>query len=174
MSLFFSYITIDDIPDIAQMLAKEPVCRYLFFGPNSEDETRAYFAPLVESIHSSIEKNELPNEHIFTIRKKDGFFVGQCALLPVPFTVGNYTITFSIDDTCWRQGYGEEVCRFLMDYAFEKLKASRLSGDCFDANVGSQRIMEKCGFEFEGRQRRYWTKNGQVFDNLLFGFLRNQ
>ncbi len=129
---------------------------------------------MIESTRSSLEKNELPNEHIFTIREEDGVFVGQCALLPVSFSLDNYTIAFTINDSHWRRGYGEKTCRFLIDYGFQTLKASRLSGDCFNGNNGSRRVMEKCDFVLEGRQRRYWQKNGEVYDNLLFGLLKKE
>ncbi len=172
--LAFSYIVKADLPDIVRMLAKESVCRLLSFGPNTEQDTRNYFEPLVESIGKSLEMNELPKEHVFTIRKENGEFLGQCGLLPIAFSPGNFLIGYTLDDTGWRQGYGEKSCRFLVEYAFNILRASRISGDCFSGNIGSRRVMEKCGFIAEGCQKRYWTKNGEVYDNLLFGLLNRE
>ncbi len=60
-NLRFSYITTTDLPDIVPMLAKESVCRYLSFCPNPEQDARDYFKPLIESIRSSLERNELLN-----------------------------------------------------------------------------------------------------------------
>ncbi len=173
-NLRFSYITTADLPDIVRMLEKESVCRHLSFGPNTEQETRAYFEPLIESIRSSLGRNELPSEHIFTIREENGEFVGQCALLPIQFSLDNYAVAFTIDDSCWRRGFGKKACRFLIDYAFRTLNAARLSGGCFDENNGSRRVMEKCGFVLEGRQRHYWQKSDEVYDNLLFGLLKKE
>ncbi len=171
--LTFTYITEADLPDIVRMLAKESVCRLLSFGPNTEQDTRNYFEPLVESIGKSLAKNDLPSDHVFSIRKNDGTFVGQCGLLPIAFSPGNFLLGVQIDDTHWRQGYGEKSCRFLVEYAFDVLKASRISGDCFSENIGSKRVMEKCGFVAEGCQKRYWHKNDEVYENLLFGLLKN-
>jgi len=80
--LTFSYLIESDLPDIIAMLAKESVCEHVFFGPDTEQDTRAYFEPLVESIQAALAKGEPPAEHVFSIRK-DGAFLGQCALLPV-------------------------------------------------------------------------------------------
>ena len=171
--LVFNYIAETDLLDIIKMLAKPSVCEFVFFGPNTEQETRSYFEPLVESIQTAIEKKERPTEHVFTIRK-DGIFVGQCALLPIAFSPGNFLIGFTIDDDYWQQGIGERACRFLIHFAFHALNARRISGDCMEGNIGSRKIMEKCGFRFEGTQKKYWSKNGKIYDNLLFGLLKGQ
>jgi ribosomal-protein-alanine N-acetyltransferase len=169
----FTYVSEADLPDIIVMLAKNSVCEFVFFGPNTEQETRAYFEPLVESIQTALAKGERPAEHVFTIRR-DGQFLGQCALLPVAFSLDNYLIGFTIDDAHWRQGNGTIACRFLIDFAFMVLNARRISSDCMEGNIGSRKIMENCGFQFEGTQKQYWNKNGQIFDNLLFGLLKGQ
>jgi len=171
--LTFTYLSETDLPAIIQMLAKESVCEHVFFGPNTEQETRSYFEPLVASIQSALAKNERPAEHVFTIRK-EGIFLGQCALLPVAFSPGNFLIGLTIDDAHWRKGIGEQACRFLIYFAFKVLNARRLSGDCMQGNVGSRKVMEKCGFRYEGTQKKYWSKNGRVCDNHLFGLLKGQ
>ena len=171
--LTFAYIAKTDLPNVAAMLAKESVCKFTFFGPNTEQQTRGYFEPLVESIQSALVQKFRPAEHVFTIRK-DGKFLGQCALLPVEFAPGNYLIAFQIDDTNWRQGIGQKACWFLIDFAFHVLDARRISGECVKGNIASRKIMEKCGFRLEGCQKKYWNKNGKNYDNLIFGLLKGQ
>lgn len=171
--LTFAYIVETDLPDIVQMLAKESVCEYVFFGPNKEEETRSYFEPLVESIQNALAEKKRPAEHVFTIRQ-DGEFLGQCALLPIAFSPDNLLLGLTIDDTHWRKGIGEKACRFLIDFAFQVLDARRISGDCMQGNTGSRKIMENCGFQFEGTQQKYWIKNGRYYDNWLFGLLKSE
>jgi ribosomal-protein-alanine N-acetyltransferase len=43
------YIRSGDLDDICRMLEKESVCRYLFFGPNTHEATRAYFNPVIRA-----------------------------------------------------------------------------------------------------------------------------
>ncbi|MGL6194099.1 MAG: GNAT family N-acetyltransferase [Thermoguttaceae bacterium] len=171
--LTFMYITEADIQNITKMLAKESVCERVYFGPNTEEDTKAYFMPLVTSIQTALTKAERPAEHVFSIWK-ERLFIGQTALLPVSFSPGNYNFGLTIDDTYWRQGIGEKTCRFMVDFAFHKLNAHRISSDCMKENIGSRRTMEKCGFRLEGTQKRYWHKNGKFYDNLLFGLLKDQ
>lgn len=171
--LTFTYLAASDIPEIAAMLAKESVCEFLFFGPNTEAETRAYFEPMAAAIAGAVAKGEMPAEHVFTIRQ-NGVFLGQAGLLPIAYSPGNYLIGFTLDDLHWRRGHGEAACRFLVDFGLRTLRASRISGDCASGNIGSRKIMERCGFQFEGCQRRYWHRNGRFCDNLLFGLVCNE
>ena len=101
-------------------------------------------------------------------------FVGECALDPVMFGTGNFTIGYQLDEPFWRRGYGTRVCEFLVWYGFSVLEAHRLSGDTLASNVGSSRIMEQCGFRREGVQRQYYSARGELHDNVLYGLLREE
>ncbi len=171
-NIVFSYCTEADLNDISSMLSKKSVCEHLFFGPNKEEDTLTYFTPLINSISGSLKKDRIPDISVFTIREMDsGKFIGQCALLPIEFTNGNYLIGYQIDDTQWRKGYGSATCEFLVYYGFEILNAFRLTGDCAEGNAGSEKVMINAGFQPEGRQRRYWAKNGKWYDKLHFGLI---
>jgi len=171
--LTFSYMTESHMEAVIAMLAKESVCRHMFFGPNSPEDTRGYFGPQVQQIAEALEKQELPPVHDFVIHEtKSGVFVGQCGIIPVDFAPDNVLIGYQFDEPFWGRGYGYSAGRFIVQYAFSRLGAFRLTGDCMGENLGSARIMEKCGFSPEGRQRKHWLKAGERRDNLLFGLLR--
>lgn len=171
--LTFTYLTRDDIPAIARMLAKERVCEWLFFGPNTPETTESYFLPLVEGIEAALAGGQTPECPVFTIREEETVaFVGQCALFPVEFSPGAYLIGYQLDDPFWGMGYGTEACEFLVHVGFNLLGGYRLNGDCAAGNIASVRVMEKCGFVEEGRQRKYWHARGDYHDRLLFGLLR--
>ena len=170
--LRLSYCTEHDLPEIARMLAKESVCRWMFFGPNTEEATRSYFLPLIEEMQAALAEGRRPDHHIFTIRvERSGEFVGQCALLPVDYSPRSFLIGYQLDDTCWRRGYGTLACTFLAYFAFTVLDGYRLNGDTVADNTASRRVMERCGFVQEGIQRRYWHARGGYYDRLLFGLL---
>lgn len=169
----FTYCTEEDIKDIASMLSKDSVCKYLFFGPNDEEDTTAYFSPLVKSIDKSLKDGRIPDIHIFTIREKDSdAFVGQCALLPIEFTNGNYLIGYQLDDMQWRKGYGSSACEFLVYYAFDVIDAFRITGDCVAENTASEMTMVRSGFKMDGMQKGYWFNDGKLHDRLLFALLK--
>ena len=171
--LTFRYMTGDDMPPVIAMLAKESVCRYVFFGPNSPEETTAYFGPQVRQMEEALARQQLPLVHDFVVYENaTGAFAGQCGIMPLDYAPGNYLIGYQFDEPFWGRGYGFSAGRFIVQYGFGPLNARRLTGDCMADNTGSARIMEKCGFTPEGRQRKHWLKQGRPADNLLFGLLR--
>ncbi|TAJ45760.1 GNAT family N-acetyltransferase [Methanofollis fontis] len=172
--LTFSYCTVQDLPEISRMLAKESVCRWMFFGPNTAEVTRSYFLPLIEGMEAAFREGRTPDCHVFTARiRHSGEFVGQCALLPVDFSPGSYLIGYQLDDPHWRKGYGTLCCRFLVYFAFVVLDGHRLNGDTVADHAASRRVMEKCGFVPEGCQRGYWHARGGDHDRVLYGLLKS-
>ena len=98
-TLTFSYITLEDLIPIAEMLAKESVCRWLFFGPNTSEATYAYFLPFVDENSLARTEKRMPGHFVFTIRNREtGAFIGQCALLAEDFSPGAYLVGYQIDD----------------------------------------------------------------------------
>ncbi len=172
--LKFSYCTEHDLPDISRMLSKESVCRWLFFGPNTDEATRSYFLPLIEEMWAALREGRTPDHHVFTVRLEGtGDFVGQCALLAVDFSPGSFLIGYQLDDTYWGRGYGTLACTFLVYFAFTVLDGYRLNGDTVADNTASRRGMEGCGFVLEGIQRQYWHARGEYHDRLVFGLLKS-
>lgn len=87
--------------------------------------------------------------------KDTGQFCRQCAILPVEYCPGAYLVGYQIDEGFTGMGLGTEACEFLIYYAFTKTDAYRLNGDAAYENTASWKIMEKCGFLFEGRRSKY-------------------
>lgn len=50
----------------------------------------------------------------------------------------------------WKQGYGTEAARAVIDYAFDTLDIERLLSAARVTNPASRRILEKCGFQWQG------------------------
>ena len=50
----------------------------------------------------------------------------------------------------WKQGYGTEAARAVIDYTFETLEIERVVSAARVTNPASRRILEKCGFQWTG------------------------
>ena len=176
--LTYTFCTRHDLPEIAAMLAKPTVCEWLFFGPNPPEVTHAYFEPLIDGMAEALAEGTPPKSYVFTVRTRTGpegtsAFVGQCALVEDDFSEGAYLIGYQTDDAQWGKGYGTEMCRFLVWFAFTLAGAYRLNGDCAAGNIASVKIMEGCGFVLEGVQRKFWHIRGGYHDRLLYGLLKD-
>lgn len=168
--LTFTYTKKEDLPNIIKMLAKENVCENVFFGPNTKEDTEYEFLPLIENIEQSLSLGKSPESHIFTVTKEETF-IGQGGLIFLELSKDNYLIGYTIDDIHWGKGYGLMVAEFLLDFAFNKLNAHKVTGDCMRSNTISQRIMKKLGFKKEGLVRDDYFCKGKYHDNILYGIL---
>ncbi|HUR95299.1 MAG TPA: GNAT family N-acetyltransferase [Gemmatimonadales bacterium] len=82
-------------------------------------------------------------------------------------------IGYWLGEAYWGRGLATAVVRRFTDYAFDTFDLNRIYGNIFDWNEASVRVLEKAGYEFEGRHRRAAVKDGQVVDNLLYAVVRD-
>ena len=67
------------------------------------------------------------------------------------------------------RGYTTDAVRGAVRFAFKTLGLHRVEAACVPENDRSRRVLEKAGFESEGRAREYLKINGVWRDHLLFG-----
>ncbi len=69
----------------------------------------------------------------------------------------------------WGQGYMTEAVREVLRYGFREMMLDLVSATCYPKNARSRRVLEKCGFEYEGTLRRAeLLYNGEIEDHLHF------
>ncbi len=78
------------------------------------------------------------------------------------------------DKTAWGKGYGTEVTRLMVRYAFETLNLNRVSLHVFENNPRGVRAYEKAGFRVEGRLRQDCFREGRYWDTIVMGVLREE
>lgn len=66
----------------------------------------------------------------------------------------------------WNNGYCTEAAKRVIIYVFEDLKLHRLQITHRENNIGSRRVIEKCGFVREGCMRDYLKRFGK-FENVI-------
>jgi len=71
----------------------------------------------------------------------------------------------------WRQGIMSEAVAAFTSYAFQAFDLVRVYAEPFATNRASARVLEKAGFEREGRLRANICKNGEILDSLLYAKL---
>lgn len=72
----------------------------------------------------------------------------------------------------WNRGIVTEAVGATTAYAFGTLDLVRVQAGIFEWNAASMRVLEKCGFEREGVQRRAAFKDGRFADCVLYAKLR--
>ncbi len=71
----------------------------------------------------------------------------------------------------WRQGYGSEAMRLLLEYAFGHLNFHRVAIGVVGFNENALRFYEKAGFKNEGIQRDGYFYDGKYYDFVMMSLL---
>jgi ribosomal-protein-alanine N-acetyltransferase len=72
------------------------------------------------------------------------------------------------------EGHMTEVLRIFSAYLFELKPIPRLQLGMFKGNAASRRVAEKCGYRYEGTQRRGNFRRGEYRDRETFSLLRGE
>jgi RimJ/RimL family protein N-acetyltransferase len=105
-------------------------------------------------------------------RQADGRLIGLCTLFAFYLPSRRCEIGYILHRDCWGQGYMHEALRTLLDYGFGVLALNRVEADIDPRNDGSQRTLDRLGFQREGLLRERWIVSGEVCDTALHGLLR--
>jgi len=82
-------------------------------------------------------------------------------------------IGYWIGEHYWGKGYVSQALSEMTACLFAGSDCSRIVAPVFDPNVGSMRVLEKCGYRREGIARRGAFKNGQYYDKHIFAKLKD-
>lgn len=155
---------LSDVQDIFDNWAANPnVCRYFTWSPHETTRETAslvqmwmeqYDEPLV--FHWIIEEKELRQAigaiYLDDLRESDSSASASCLL----------------GERFWGKGYAAEAAKAVVQYAFETVGLSRVDARCHEQNTGSQRALEKSGFQFIEKKAVVYPVCSRLNGDYLF------
>lgn len=112
-------------------------------------------------------------ETCFAIRDAKGELIGGVGADSLdPGTTHKAEIGYWLAKPFWGQGIMTDAVRAYVSYAFGELQLERLTAHTFESNVASARVLEKNGFQLEGRLRKHLSKDGELIDARFYGLLK--
>jgi len=78
------------------------------------------------------------------------------------------------DREFWGKGYGTDMMKLCLQYAFTEMNVHRVSLGLHEYNPRALRSYEKAGFRLEGRTRKDLMREGKRYDSLWMGILRDE
>ena len=72
---------------------------------------------------------------------------------------------------CWGKGYGTEVIKLTVDFAFKKLNLHKATAGAIADNLGSIKAFQKADFEIEGRMKSQDFSDGVFRDVVYMGLV---
>lgn len=109
--------------------------------------------------------------------KENKKVIGSIALKPDE-NRGKYnakSISFALSADYWGNGYMTEAVKRIIKYAFEEINIDLLSVWHYPHNFRSKRVIEKCGFQYEGIIKQgSQIYDGRKFDSICYSILKSE
>ncbi|MCI0439420.1 MAG: GNAT family N-acetyltransferase [Chloroflexi bacterium] len=137
--------------------ASDPeVCRFMVWGPNTEEQTRSFIARMVELRQ---ERPRASFELAIELRE-EGRLIGACGIRARPPEKRQGDIGYVLNSSYWGKGYATEAARALLAFGFERLGLRRIIATCATDNIASARVLEKVGMRREAHFREdVWLRD---------------
>ncbi|KAK7056751.1 hypothetical protein VNI00_002468 [Paramarasmius palmivorus] len=103
--------------------------------------------------------------------KDTNTFIGFASLHVGPFVHRDAAYGIGLLPEFWNKGYGTEITKFIVEYAFVSLNVHRVSLNVFGGNEAAIAVYKKLGFTEEGRKRKAIWDHGCWQDNIFMGIL---
>lgn len=160
----FKQMTIEDSKAIHSFASDSEVSRFIGWPlTHSLEETTAYVEEMI--------KRDSLGSHIYAnvIDKSTNKVVGTAMIFNFNHIAKHAEIGYVFHQNVWGKGFCTETVKLVCDFAFNVLGLHKLHAQVAAANIGSSRVLEKNGFELEGRLRDYHFVEDQYYDSLLYG-----
>ena len=114
--------------------------------------------------------------HMFGVRVLEGdVMIGDVDLYVYNWSGRDAFVGLGFGDRAyWGKGYGTDLMKLILRYAFTELNLRRVTLNVFEYNPRAIRVYEKVGFHHEGRMRQVLNKEGRRWDMLFMGILREE
>ena len=81
-------------------------------------------------------------------------------------------IGYWVAEPYWGRGIATLAVREMTRYAFSHFHVTRLFANVFEGNPASERVLEKCGYVYEGTMRKCVYKERTFRDQKIYALLR--
>lgn len=136
--------------------------------------------PAHENIFDSLKLiiNVLIPQRVYCIRPRGtGQAIGTISLRPDKYRPGlrSMELGYSISEKFWGMGLMTEAVREMLRHGFEDMGLEMISVTTGTENEKSQRVIEKCGFTYEGTLRQaFLLWNNNVRDLMCYSITRDE
>ncbi|MDT0321141.1 GNAT family N-acetyltransferase [Streptomyces millisiae] len=161
-------IEIADWRDVHAWARLPETCRFQTWGPNTEEETRAFVRAAVEAW------TRVPQRRFAFTAHRAGAVVGMGELCIRSSAQRQGEISYVVHPEAWGAGVGTAIGTALLRHGFEALRLHRIYATCDPRNVASSRVLSKLGMTREGRLRHTALIRDGWRDSDMFSVLEDE
>lgn len=112
---------------------------------------------------------------IFAIElKADGTYAGNCGLKNIDNRSHKAELWIYLGNEFANQGLGKDATKLLLDYGFDFLNLNRIYLYIVENNKIAEKLYESCGFKKEGLCREDVFMEGNYYDTVWMGLLKEE
>ena len=162
-------IRMDDILEYyEQLFGDGDVCRYLLFDPHQD------ISESLESLQRKLDKYAEGGFYCWGVEKKDSEgLIGLIELVRLDEQANSCSFVYMLGCNYWNQGYGTEILKAVITFAFEELEVERITADHMTKNAASGAVMRKAGMKHIGTEAEKYEKLGMKLDAEVYE-IRNE
>jgi RimJ/RimL family protein N-acetyltransferase len=101
----------------------------------------------------------------------EGPMLGYVCLVRIDHAHRRSEVSYQLRSDHWGKGLMTKALERVVDYGFASLGFHRLEGQTDPANRPSIRVLERCGFVFEGILRENYLLDGIFHDSAVYARL---
>lgn len=105
----------------------------------------------------------------FTVRLKDGTYIGWCGLRYFP-ECDEVDLGYLFKKKYWGQGFASESSMAILKYGFETLKLKKIMAKAVPDNVNSIRVMQRIGMTYRG----YRSEPGDPHPHVIYDMTKEE
>ena len=157
-----------------ELLSDSSAMRFL---PDIKTETPAQTEKNLETAVAESLRGEFREKYFFAVVDKQGTYLGD-----IGYTVYNRSpegeknghLGYFFLERYWGQGFATEAVQAVLSFAFSEDHVLKIETGCAKDNIGSERVMVKCGFIKEAEKRNHEWIDGVWRDRVEYGLLRKE
>lgn len=135
--------------------------------------------------HENIEETREIMKQIFLnqpymfgiVLKENNKLIGTIGLIDDPKRANHHAkmLGFALSEDYWGKGLTTEASKAVLDLGFKDSETTIITCCCYAFNQRSHRVIEKCGFRYEGCLRQCEMRyDGKVFDVESYSLLQGE
>ncbi len=164
------YVSLSDAPSILHLYSNPKVIRYTEHHYPMQNLSEAEYA--IDFYRRGYDEGWMYRWGI--ILNESNRLIGTAGLHRINHDHKFTNIGYEINSPYWNKGISTEVVKVLTEYGFQTFDLHRIEAELIPQNIGSARVVQKNGYQYEATRKQRLRKHTQYYDIDVYGILRNE
>ena len=102
--------------------------------------------------------------------KNDSRIIGTAGFVDWDKEKKEAEIGYALSQKHWNKGFITEAVKEIIKFGFENMDLEKITSRCKPENTGSYKILEKCGFDYDGTVKKQFFMKGSLHDMRMYSF----